>query len=80
MAAAAVPVYRFAMDADIGAGAVFAIVFAVCALAYLLTLRIGFTSAWSDLHALIRTIPDHPKPGIQFRDISTLMLDGGHWG
>jgi hypothetical protein len=54
MAAAAVPVYRFAMGADIGAGAVFAIVFAVCALAYLLTLRIGFTSAWSDLHALIR--------------------------
>jgi adenine phosphoribosyltransferase len=23
----------------------------------------------------IRTIPDHPKPGIQFRDITTLLLD-----
>ncbi|WP_416909094.1 MAG: adenine phosphoribosyltransferase [Polymorphobacter sp.] len=29
-----------------------------------------------DLAALIRTIPDHPKPGIQFRDITTLLLDG----
>lgn len=29
-----------------------------------------------DLKALIRTIPDYPKPGIQFRDISTLLLDG----
>ena len=29
-----------------------------------------------DLAALIRTIPDYPKPGILFRDISTLMLDG----
>lgn len=29
-----------------------------------------------DLKALIRTIPDFPKPGIQFRDISTLLLDG----
>lgn len=28
-----------------------------------------------DLKALIRTIPDHPKPGIQFRDITTLLLD-----
>jgi adenine phosphoribosyltransferase len=28
-----------------------------------------------DLAALIRTIPDYPKPGILFRDISTLMLD-----
>jgi adenine phosphoribosyltransferase len=24
---------------------------------------------------LIRTIPDHPKPGIQFRDITTLLQD-----
>jgi len=24
---------------------------------------------------LIRTIPDHPKPGIQFRDITTLLMD-----
>lgn len=28
------------------------------------------------LRALIRTIPDYPKPGIQFRDITTLLLDG----
>lgn len=30
----------------------------------------------ADLAALIRAIPDHPKPGILFRDISTLLLDG----
>lgn len=29
-----------------------------------------------DLKDLIRTIPDHPKRGILFRDISTLMLEG----
>jgi adenine phosphoribosyltransferase len=29
-----------------------------------------------DLKALVRTIPDFPKPGIQFRDITTLLLDG----
>jgi adenine phosphoribosyltransferase len=28
-----------------------------------------------DLRALIRTIPDFPKPGIQFRDITTLLLN-----
>ena len=28
-----------------------------------------------DLRALIRTIPDFPKPGIMFRDITTLLLD-----
>jgi len=28
-----------------------------------------------DLKSLVRTIPDFPKPGIQFRDITTLMLD-----
>lgn len=28
-----------------------------------------------DLKALIRTIPDFPKAGIQFRDITTLLLD-----
>ncbi len=28
-----------------------------------------------DIRALIRTIPDFPKPGIQFRDITTLLLD-----
>ena len=26
-----------------------------------------------DLRDLIRTIPDHPKPGIKFRDITTLL-------
>src|ERR1700759_38996 len=29
----------------------------------------------SDLARLIRTIPDFPKPGIRFRDITTLLLD-----
>ena len=33
------------------------------------------TTANADLAALIRTIPDFPKPGIQFRDITTLLLD-----
>lgn len=28
-----------------------------------------------DLKGLIRTIPDHPKPGIMFRDVTTLMAD-----
>jgi len=28
-----------------------------------------------DLKKLIRTIPDHPKQGIQFRDITTLLED-----
>ena len=28
-----------------------------------------------DLTALIRTIPDFPKPGILFRDVTTLFLD-----
>jgi len=27
------------------------------------------------LQSLIRTIPDYPKPGIQFRDITTLLRD-----
>ena len=30
----------------------------------------------NDLKALVRTIPDFPKPGILFRDISTLLSDG----
>lgn len=34
------------------------------------------STANDDLKALIRTIPDYPKPGIQFRDITTLLLDG----
>ena len=29
----------------------------------------------ADLKALVRTIADFPKPGIQFRDITTLLLD-----
>jgi adenine phosphoribosyltransferase len=29
----------------------------------------------SDLKNLIRTIPDHPKPGIMFRDVTTLLGD-----
>jgi adenine phosphoribosyltransferase len=28
-----------------------------------------------DLKGLIRTIPDHPKPGIMFRDVTTLFGD-----
>ncbi len=28
-----------------------------------------------DLKSLIRTIPDYPEPGIQFRDITTLLQD-----
>ena len=32
-------------------------------------------SEHDDLKALIRTIPGFPKPGIQFRDITTLLLD-----
>jgi len=35
------------------------------------------TSAADELRALVRTIPDFPKPGIQFRDITTLLLDRG---
>lgn len=30
----------------------------------------------ADLTTLVRTIPDYPKPGILFRDITTLLLDG----
>ena len=33
------------------------------------------TDANADIAALIRTIPDFPKPGILFRDITTLLLD-----
>lgn len=29
-----------------------------------------------DLAAVIRAIPDYPKPGIMFRDITTLLADG----
>jgi adenine phosphoribosyltransferase len=31
------------------------------------------------LKSLIRTIPDFPKPGIQFRDITTLLQDPWGW-
>ena len=30
-----------------------------------------------DLRKLVRTIPDYPKPGIMFRDITTLLGDAG---
>lgn len=33
------------------------------------------TRAGLDLKVLIRTIPDYPKPGIKFRDITTLLAD-----
>jgi adenine phosphoribosyltransferase len=33
------------------------------------------TGAEADLRAFIRTVPDFPKPGIQFRDITPLLLD-----
>ena len=33
------------------------------------------TGANDDLKALVRTIPDFPKPGVQFRDVTTLLLD-----
>jgi adenine phosphoribosyltransferase len=29
-----------------------------------------------DIRSLIRTIPHHPRPGIMFRDITTLLKDG----
>ena len=28
----------------------------------------------AELRALVRNIPDHPKPGILFRDVTTLLL------
>ena len=34
-------------------------------------------SVADELRALVRTVPDFPRPGIQFRDITTLLLDGG---
>ena len=30
-----------------------------------------------DVKSLVRTIRDFPKPGIQFRDVTTLLLDAG---
>lgn len=40
------------------------------------TLTDSAASDHGDLAALVRTIPDYPKPGIMFRDITTLLLDG----
>lgn len=37
--------------------------------------RQGSTMTTESLSALIRTIPDYPKPGILFRDITTLIRD-----
>jgi adenine phosphoribosyltransferase len=31
----------------------------------------------ADLKSFVRTIPDYPRPGIQFRDITTLLGDAG---
>jgi adenine phosphoribosyltransferase len=39
------------------------------------TVPTGAVTANDDLKALIRTIPDFPRPGIQFRDVTTLLLD-----
>jgi adenine phosphoribosyltransferase len=33
------------------------------------------SGTWQHLKSLIRTIPDYPKPGIQFRDVTTLFKD-----
>jgi len=35
------------------------------------------TGAADELRALVRTIPDFPRAGIQFRDVTTLLLDAG---
>ena len=34
-------------------------------------------SAPADLKSFVRTIPDYPRPGVQFRDITTLLGDAG---
>lgn len=34
----------------------------------------------ADLAALIRTVPDYPRSGVMFRDITTLLLDGRGFG
>ena len=31
------------------------------------------------LESFIRDIPDFPKPGIVFKDITPLLLDPGRW-
>jgi len=32
----------------------------------------------TDLKSIIRTVPDFPKAGINFYDITPLLQDGGH--
>lgn len=34
----------------------------------------------TDLKSFIRTIPDYPRPGIQFRDVTTLLNDAQAFG
>jgi adenine phosphoribosyltransferase len=38
--------------------------------------QLGAAYGDADLAALVRTIPDYPIPGILFRDVTTLLLDG----
>ena len=40
-----------------------------------MTVPTGAGNGNDDLKALIRTVPDFPKPGIQFRDVTTLLVD-----
>ncbi|SHO62612.1 adenine phosphoribosyltransferase [Pseudoxanthobacter soli DSM 19599] len=40
-----------------------------------MTLRVDLDVADLDLAALVRTIPDYPKPGVMFRDITTLIAN-----
>lgn len=42
--------------------------------------RLGHMSFKTDLSAAIRSIPDYPKPGIIFRDITTLLGDAAAFG
>jgi adenine phosphoribosyltransferase len=37
--------------------------------------HVGDKAAPMDLASIIRSIPDYPKPGIMFRDITTLLAD-----
>jgi adenine phosphoribosyltransferase len=41
--------------------------------------RAGTAVATIDLKSFIRDVPDFPKPGILFRDISPLLADGPAW-
>ncbi len=42
--------------------------------------RDGMTLRTPDLKALVRTVPDFPRPGIMFRDITTLLRDPEGFG